>query len=108
MKKFKKFLSNKKNVSKSETTLAQSAMAKKGSMLSLGSKTTGDYEIKPKDLDKIHKAVIDKDVKKVEKLAIKGVNSRDAQDRCLSSLIFVLRLTLKRFIPELLCILHAR
>ena len=81
MKKIKKIFSGKKNLSKSETSLQRSVIGERGSLQSLGNKKSGEYDVKSKELNKIHKAVLEGDVAKVEKLALKEVNSRDAQDR---------------------------
>ena len=79
MKKIKRLFSSAKN--NSDNASFRGSLGKRNSSLSSIAGQSLNYDLKPKDLDKIHKAVLNQDEKKVELLAPKYVNTRDKADR---------------------------
>lgn len=78
MKKFFRFGKGKKDGSDT----ASNVSSRRNSASSLvGVGAVGGYEIKDKDLGKIHKAILKKDLDKVRRLATKEVNSLDKESR---------------------------
>ena len=106
MKKFFKFGKSKKDGS--ETASRQGSIAgssrqgsiagssRQGSVTSLAAQVIGGYEVREKDLGKLHKAAWTGDLNKVKQLAKKDVSSRDKENRCSSELgFFICTLTSK-------------
>jgi len=85
MKKFFSFGKNRKESSDSSRSNRGSVVSRNGSVVSLSSvtqATTGGYEVREKDLGKLHKAVLQGDIAKIQMLVRKeNINGFDKQKR---------------------------
>ena len=99
MKKFFHFGRSKKETSESSQSKRGSLSSRHGSVVSLSSaiQNLGGYEIREKDLPKLHKAVVHGDVSKIQSLVKKeNINALDKQKRLASVVLcFVILKKLK-------------